>query len=144
MDVNIGREINLQSQPPPAQRRVQTERPGQDQVQSPAPSVSQNGNQTESLNSYSGAAPEIAGRTQGLDMGSSSEILQPIIEYANARLEPISRSLRVSIHEATNRFNVKVIDTKTNEVIREVPPERLLDLIANVKELAGIIVDERQ
>ena len=38
---------------------------------------------------------------------------------------------------------VKVINSETNEVIREIPPEKILDLVAKMWELAGILVDER-
>ena len=43
------------------------------------------------------------------------------------------------IHEATNRVTIK-----TKEVIKEFPPEKTLDMIAKVWEMAGIMVDERR
>lgn len=48
------------------------------------------------------------------------------------------------IHEATNRVTIKIVDTETNEVIKEIPPEKTLDMIAKVWEMAGILVDERR
>jgi flagellar protein FlaG len=39
---------------------------------------------------------------------------------------------------------VKVIDINTREVIREIPPEKILDMVATMLEMAGIIVDERR
>jgi flagellar protein FlaG len=39
---------------------------------------------------------------------------------------------------------IKVVDNETNEVIREFPPKKILDMIANMMELAGLIVDERR
>jgi flagellar protein FlaG len=39
---------------------------------------------------------------------------------------------------------VKVVDSETGEVIREIPPEKLLDMFANMLELAGLIIDERR
>ncbi len=38
---------------------------------------------------------------------------------------------------------VKVIDVTTDEIIREIPPEKILDLVAAIWEVSGIIVDER-
>ena len=37
---------------------------------------------------------------------------------------------------------VKVINEDTNEVIREIPPEQILDMVAKMWELAGILVDK--
>jgi flagellar protein FlaG len=39
---------------------------------------------------------------------------------------------------------VKVVDTETQEVIREIPSEKILDMVANILEMAGILVDERR
>lgn len=39
---------------------------------------------------------------------------------------------------------VKVIDAETEEVIREIPPEKILDLVAMIWEMIGLIVDERR
>ena len=38
---------------------------------------------------------------------------------------------------------VKIIDTKTEEVIKELPPEKLLDMVASMMVRAGLIVDKR-
>lgn len=48
------------------------------------------------------------------------------------------------IHEGTNRVTIKLIDKKTKEVIKELPPEKTLDMIARVWEMAGILVDEKR
>ena len=48
------------------------------------------------------------------------------------------------IHEGTNRVTIKIVDKDTKEVIKELPPEKTLDMIARVWELAGILVDEKR
>ncbi len=48
------------------------------------------------------------------------------------------------IHEDTNRVTIKIVDSTTKEVIKELPPEKTLDMIARVWELAGILVDEKR
>ncbi len=48
------------------------------------------------------------------------------------------------IHDETNRVTIKIVDKKTKEVIKEFPPEKTLDMIAKVWELAGILVDEKR
>ena len=47
------------------------------------------------------------------------------------------------IHEATNRVTIKIIDKDSKKVIKEIPPEKTLDMIAKVWELAGLMVDEK-
>ena len=48
------------------------------------------------------------------------------------------------IHEETNRVTIKLVDKDTKEVIKELPPERTLDMIAKVWEMAGLLVDEKR
>lgn len=48
------------------------------------------------------------------------------------------------IHDDTNRITIKIVDKKTKEVIKEYPPEKTLDMIAKVWEMAGIMVDEKR
>ena len=48
------------------------------------------------------------------------------------------------IHEATNTVTIKIVDKDTKKVIKEIPPEKTLDMIAKVWELAGIMVDEKR
>ena len=48
------------------------------------------------------------------------------------------------IHEATNRVTIKIVDKDTKEVIKELPPEKTLDMIAKAWELAGLLVDEKR
>ena len=52
--------------------------------------------------------------------------------------------VQFGIHEATNRVTIKIIDKETKEVIKELPPEKTLDMIAKAWELAGILVDEKR
>ncbi|MGN1170557.1 MAG: flagellar protein FlaG, partial [Lachnospiraceae bacterium] len=48
------------------------------------------------------------------------------------------------IHDETNRVTIKIVDKETKEVIKEFPPEKTLDMIAKVWEMAGILVDEKR
>lgn len=48
------------------------------------------------------------------------------------------------VHDRTNRVTIKIVDKDSKEVIKEIPPEKTLDMIAKVWELAGIIVDEKR
>ena len=48
------------------------------------------------------------------------------------------------IHEKTNRVTIKIVDKKSKEVIKELPAEKTLDMIAKVWEMAGLMVDEKR
>ena len=47
------------------------------------------------------------------------------------------------IHDATNRATIKIVDKDTKKVLKEYPPEKTLDMIAKVWEMAGLLVDKK-
>ena len=68
--------------------------------------------------------------------------LKKVMEQAVASL-PHYSDAKFGIHEKTNRIVIKLVDRETQEVIKEIPPEKTLDLLAKRMELAGVLVDER-
>jgi flagellar protein FlaG len=76
----------------------------------------------------------------------SDEEVKSAINQANKRAKSVfgHANAEFSYHEATKRISVKIVDKDTNEVIREIPPEKTLDMISKMWELAGIVVDEKR
>lgn len=71
-----------------------------------------------------------------------NEKIKKAVEQLNKNMSHSSAVF--GIHEATNRVTIKIVDRDTKEVIKELPPEKTLDMIAKVWELAGILVDEKR
>lgn len=71
----------------------------------------------------------------------SRKELEELVKEKNKELE--KRKLEFKIHEKTGRIMVKMVDVETEEVIREIPPEKFLNLVGDIWEQVGIIVDER-
>jgi len=74
----------------------------------------------------------------------SPDKVKKAVEEINQKIRPTRTSCQFSYHEETNRISIKVIDDSTDEVIREIPPEKTLDMIAKTLELEGILVDEKR
>ena len=74
----------------------------------------------------------------------SPEKIKSAISEVNQKIKPTRTQCEFSYHEDTHRIAIKVIDESTKEVIREIPPEKTLDMIAKVMDLAGILVDEKR
>ncbi len=77
------------------------------------------------------------------------ERLEEAVEISNLAMEISSFSLRFRIHEESGRVQVKVVDSATGEIIREVPPEYMLKIAASIKEMldnlhemVGVLVNE--
>ena len=79
---------------------------------------------------------------QKLEGVSSSKLneLQQLTEQAFA-----SDDLRLSIsfEKSIGRFVYRGVDRETGEVVREYPPEEVIERIAHLREIAGIAVDRK-
>ena len=80
---------------------------------------------------------------QGEPVSISQEQLIRTIDKAVKAVEGTPTILDFSIHESTKQIMVKVIERDTGKVIREIPPEKMLDFVAKLCQMAGIIVDEK-
>ncbi|QXM07421.1 flagellar protein FlaG [Crassaminicella indica] len=65
------------------------------------------------------------------------------IEKSNKDLKLDNTSLHFSIHEKTKQIMVKIIDNETKETIREIPSEKILDMVAAMMERTGLFVDQK-
>lgn len=68
--------------------------------------------------------------------------LQKAVEEINKKMLHNSEAI-FGVHEATNRVTIKIVDKDSKKVLKEIPPEETLDMIAKVWELAGIMIDEK-
>ncbi|MDE7354036.1 MAG: flagellar protein FlaG [Acetatifactor sp.] len=82
------------------------------------------------------------GEQQGKDQQATHDQIRKAVEQLNKNLG--NSEAVFGIHEDTNRVTIKIVDKTTKEVIRELPPEKTLDMIAKVWDLAGILIDEKR
>ena len=68
--------------------------------------------------------------------------VQDTVKKTNEAMK--STRCEFSYHEKTHRVSIKVLDKETNEVIREIPPEKSLEMLQKMWEMAGILVDEKR
>lgn len=65
------------------------------------------------------------------------------LEKAIQAIQGPQKSLEISMHEKTHAIMIKVLNKETGDVIREVPSEKILDVVAKMMEFSGILVDKR-
>ena len=80
-----------------------------------------------------------SGQRQG---EASKEQIREAVEKLNKKMMGHSEAL-FGIHEDTQRLTIKIVDKETKETVKEFPPEKTLDMIAKIWEMAGIIIDEK-
>lgn len=69
--------------------------------------------------------------------------LREAVRLLNESALVAQRRVEFRVHEGTNRIMVRVVHSDTDELIREIPPEQVLNMVAKVQEIIGLLVDER-
>lgn len=69
--------------------------------------------------------------------------LEKLVEGANKFFQLTTTHLHFQLHEELNKYYVQVKNSDTNEVIKEIPSKKFLDMVSKLQELAGLIVDEK-
>lgn len=73
----------------------------------------------------------------------SKEKLQHAVDTVNEFLQINHNASKFVLHDGLDRYFVQVVDTKTEEVVKEIPPKKLLDAFYEMQKLLGMIVDEK-
>lgn len=90
------------------------------------------------------SAPAAApAQSAALRVESSSQQLQQAVQAVNRRLSA-STALEFRIDETTGRTVVKVLDSESGELIRQIPPESMLAIAAAIDEFQkGLLLKQQ-
>lgn len=81
---------------------------------------------------------------EGNTEGFTNEKLQEAVEKANQHLVGVNAEFLFTVHEGTGRTLVQLINKNTGDIIREIPPRKMLDVIAGIWEMSGLVVDQKE
>lgn len=65
------------------------------------------------------------------------------VKNLNNFLEPVMTNLKFVFHEDLKDYYVTIVDPVTNEIVKEIPPKKMLDMYVAMAEYMGLLVDEK-
>lgn len=86
-------------------------------------------------------SPEAAPREE--ESRPDRETLRETIEKLNRIAEGMGHRLAFGLYDVTDEFYSKVIDRRTNKIVKLLPPKEILELHRKLQEALGVILDER-
>ncbi|MBM6616317.1 flagellar protein FlaG [Bacillus suaedaesalsae] len=69
--------------------------------------------------------------------------VEEIVKGMNDFLQPSNTSLKFEMHEELKEYYVKIIDSSTQEVVKEIPSKKILDFYAEMTKFVGLLVDKK-
>lgn len=73
----------------------------------------------------------------------SSEQVQKAVENLRRTVAPLANDLQFSVDEGTGTTVIKVVDSSTKEVIRQIPSEEVLSLAKDLDQLQGLLLKNK-
>jgi len=77
------------------------------------------------------------------EVSVSKEELQRMLKEIARKLDYLSRYLKIDIDDQLEIPVVKILEKDTNRLIRQIPPDYLLELMKRIDEMLGVLINER-
>ncbi|MGM0472351.1 MAG: flagellar protein FlaG [Bacillota bacterium] len=74
---------------------------------------------------------------------ATKENVEEGIEQLNEAVQTFHEDLQFELHEGSERMMAKLVDLSEHEVIKEMPPKEILDMLGKIKDMVGLILDEK-
>lgn len=114
---------------------------------------------SQSTSSYGTNSPErvialtsVKSASDGANINKSTEIrtkeikeldVKKAVDKLNVFLEDDKTHAVYEIHPKFKDVMIKIVDDKTGAVVLEIPPKKILDMIAKMCEMVGVMVDKK-
>ncbi|MGE7769406.1 flagellar protein FlaG [Viridibacillus arvi] len=76
------------------------------------------------------------------DEKPTKETYLKAVNALNKFMELHNRSSKFVFHDGLDKYYVQVVDSSTDEIVREIPPKKLLDAYYSMQKFLGKVVDE--
>lgn len=73
----------------------------------------------------------------------TAEQVEQVVKEMKQVVEPLAQNLEFSIDKDTGQTIVKVIDTTTKEIVRQIPSEELLTIAHSIDKLKGLLLSRK-
>ncbi len=73
----------------------------------------------------------------------SEKEVSKAVDKLNKLFEDKGTYVQYEVYGKFHNISIKILDEKTNEVIKEIPPKKLVEMVEKLCEMAGILVDEK-
>ena len=71
------------------------------------------------------------------------EELQRLMEEVRKKFDMLSKYLKIDIDQELEMPVVKIMERDTNRVIRQIPPDDLLELMKRIDQLLGLLMERK-
>jgi len=71
------------------------------------------------------------------------EEVEQAVDKMNRLMGLIEKRMKFEIHDKSKRVMVKIIDEKSGDILTEIPPKKILDMLSSFADYVGLLVDKK-
>jgi flagellar protein FlaG len=100
-------------------------------------------NQTSSDQSYYQNSQEKDQKSFESQGEPSKQQLKDAVKRLNQMAEQSQIYSKFLLHDRSGEYYVQMVDSKTDQVIREIPSKKILDYFSDMQQFMGLLFDKR-
>ena len=96
--------------------------------------------------SRQGASPSAGSRISASETtktGAESGQVRELAEQINDKLQQMDSQFSVSVDDESGMVIVRITDSATGEIVKQIPPQQILDASISVDKIIGLLVNDR-
>lgn len=86
---------------------------------------------------------QITNKRQEDKKAINREELEGSLAQINQTVQVFHKNLKFRLHDESGRMYVEVFNTDDSSVIKTIPPQEMLDMLGRIKEMVGLLIDEK-
>lgn len=111
-----------------------------------SPAVQPSPDRVSAENTSKVAAPSVqvaATAVQAVSPAEERQKVKQAVEQVNKAVPSFSHNLQFSVDEDTNKNIVRVVDTESGELIRQIPAQEIIEIAKALDKLQGMIIRQK-
>ena len=82
-----------------------------------------------------------ADKAEAQQPSPTRESVRDLSRLLNEILESLNWNIKIRIDEGTDTIVTQIVDSETNEIIKQIPPQELLEIMSRLRNIVGLLLD---
>ena len=99
--------------------------------------------QTTRFSAPSDQEVELSEKSADGDVQIRAEQVKAVAEKLNRQIERINGKFSISVDDHTGRIVARIVDTRTGETVKQIPPQQVLDVSVSMEKIIGLLINDK-
>lgn len=82
-----------------------------------------------------------AEKAKAQQLSPNRESVRDLSKLLDKILQSLNWNIRIRVDEDTDRIVTQIVDPEKGEIIRQIPPQELLEIMSRLRNIVGLLLD---